>query len=50
MDRLKQERDLTQQENNDCAQLKHKFHNYYIANQTFNTRKSKYSGELSTGI
>ena len=34
MDRLKQERDLTQQENNLCAQLKH-YH--YIANKTFDT-------------
>ena len=38
------------EENNNSAQLKHKFHNYYIANQKFNTRKSKYSGELSTGM
>jgi len=38
------------EENNNSAQLKHKFHNYYIANQKFNTRKSKYSGELSMGM
>merc|ERR1719342_1320262 len=38
------------EENTNSAQLKHKFHNYYIANQKFNTRKSKYSGELSTGM
>ena len=37
------------EENNNSAQLKHKFHNYYIVNQKF-TRKSKYSGELSTGM
>jgi len=38
------------EENNNSAQLKHKFLNYYISNQKFNTRKSKYSGELSTGM
>jgi len=38
------------EENNSSAQLKHKFLSYYIANQKFNTRKSKYSGELSTGM
>ena len=37
-------------ENNYSSQLKNKFHNYYIGNQKFNTRKSKYSGELSTGM
>ena len=37
-------------ENNFSSQLKNKFHNYYIGNQKFNTRKSKYSGELSTGM
>ena len=37
-------------ENNHSSQLKNKFHNYYIGNQKFNTRKSKYSGELSTGM
>jgi len=38
------------EENNNSAALKQKFHNYYISNQKFNTKKSKYSGELSTGM
>ena len=38
------------EENNRSSELKFKFHNYYIGNQKFNTRKSKYSGELSTGM
>ena len=38
------------EENNLSGNLKHKFHNYYIGNQKFNTRVSKYSGELSTGM
>jgi len=38
------------EENGNSKDLKHKFHNYYIGSQKFNTRKSKYSGELSTGM
>merc|ERR1719192_519077 len=38
------------EENNHSGDLKFKFHNYYIGNQKFNTRKSKYSGMLSTGM
>ena len=38
------------EENAFSGQLKTKFHNYYIGNQKFNTRRSKYSGELSTGM
>jgi len=38
------------EENNNSATLKSKFHNYYISNQKFNTKRSKYSGELSTGM
>ena len=38
------------EENNLSSQLKFKFHNYYIGTHKFNTRKSKYSGELSTGM
>ena len=38
------------QENEMSADLKSKFTNYYIGNQKFNSKKSKYSGELSTGM
>ena len=41
---------VLREENNHSVHLKTKFHNYYIGNQKFNTRKSKYSGELSTGM
>merc|ERR1719266_407401 len=37
------------EENTNSGQLKQKFNNYYIGHQKFNVRKSKYSGELSTG-
>jgi len=37
------------EENTNSGQLKQKFNNYYIGSQKFNVRKSKYSGELSTG-
>merc|ERR1719266_1472994 len=37
------------EENMNSGQLKQKFNNYYIGSQKFNVRKSKYSGELSTG-
>jgi chromosome segregation ATPase len=37
------------EENSNSGQLKQKFNNYYIGMQKFNVRKSKYSGELSTG-
>ena len=38
------------QENEMSGDLKSKFNNYYIGNQKFNSKKSKYSGELSTGM
>ena len=37
------------EENGNSGQLKQNFNNYYIGSQKFNVRKSKYSGELSTG-
>ena len=38
------------QENERSGDLKSKFNNYYIGDQKFNSKKSKYSGELSTGM
>ena len=37
------------EENMNSGQLKQKFSSYYIGHQKFNVRRSKYSGELSTG-
>ena len=37
------------EENQNSGQLKGKFTNYYIGMQKFNSRRSKYSGELSVG-
>ena len=38
------------QENDLSGDLKSKFNNYYIGNHKFNSKRSKYSGEISTGM
>ena len=38
------------QENEMSGDLKNKFSNYYIGSHKFNAKKSKYSGEMSTGM